>query len=249
MANNKAGLHKEISAIFDGIPIPDNNSDNIVEQDQHSPSIDYAGYIPDEPSVTEQQAQSPPQPQQFPHVLPKLSLLEQLKAGTLKETIMSIPWQQTFEKIKKKLFIPKPGVSDARQKTMVLLIPILLVVLVVVFTRLLGTSTPETENPAALKLSNTAAFNDGINWEVPPVYPTTLRDPMQIGSVTTAQTATADLGLIVKAIVFSKDKPMASINGRTVCEGDKISGVTIVKISRDYIEFEANDKKWTQSVQ
>jgi len=47
-------------------------------------------------------------------------------------------------------------------------------------------------------------------------------------------------------ILYSEDNPSAVIGGAIVKEGDMISGVKVVKIHKDSVEFEKNGKKWTQ---
>ena len=85
-----------------------------------------------------------------------------------------------------------------------------------------------------------------IDWQVPALYPTTLRDPMQFGSATTAGAVLSEI--VVKGIVYSKDNPSAVIGTQIVHEGEKISGATIIKINEDNIEFEMNGEKWMQKV-
>lgn len=53
---------------------------------------------------------------------------------------------------------------------------------------------------------------------------------------------------LVTGIVSGGDKPSAVINGAIVCEGDVVSGITVVKIYKDRVEFEKNGKKWRQQV-
>jgi hypothetical protein len=69
---------------------------------------------------------------------------------------------------------------------------------------------------------------------------------MQFGSATTG---TETGRLIVKGIVYSEDNPSAVIGSQIVHKGDKISGIAIVEINENSVEFEANGKKWTQQVQ
>ena len=54
--------------------------------------------------------------------------------------------------------------------------------------------------------------------------------------------------IIIKDIVYSKDKPSAVIGSQIVYEGDTINGFTIVKINRDSIEFKKDGQKWQQNV-
>jgi len=65
----------------------------------------------------------------------------------------------------------------------------------------------------------------------------------------TTREATKIENLSVKGIVYDKDKPAAIIGTQIVHEGDRISGATVVKITKNSVEFEMNGKKWTQNIQ
>jgi hypothetical protein len=54
---------------------------------------------------------------------------------------------------------------------------------------------------------------------------------------------------VVTGILYSADKPSAIVDGKIVHNGDSISGVTVVQIYKDKIEFAKNGKKWEQTVQ
>jgi hypothetical protein len=54
---------------------------------------------------------------------------------------------------------------------------------------------------------------------------------------------------LVTGICYSKDKPSAAINNKTIVyEGDTINGVTIVKIYKDKVEFTKNGKNCVQKI-
>jgi hypothetical protein len=56
------------------------------------------------------------------------------------------------------------------------------------------------------------------------------------------------LGLVT-GICYSKDKPSAVINNKTIVyEGDTIDGVTIVKIYKDKVEFTKNGRRCVQKI-
>ncbi len=248
MGKHKAGLHKEVSAIFDGVPIPKNNNTNGTEQPPHAPIPKRTGYSAAKAHVPDRQIPTTPTLQQPAQSPPKAAPAKQHKANTPK-TARQIPWRQTLEQIKNKLFAPKPGIDATRQKAMTILVPVLAIIMIFVLTQVLGTPSPKIIIPAGFGPANAAASsnNNTIDWQIPDPYPTTLRDPMQIGSVTTDQAGGGEL--IVKGIVYSEDNPSAVIGEQIVRQGDKISGITIVKISKDSVEFERNGKKWTQKVQ
>lgn len=245
MARHKAGLHKEISAIFEGVPVP---KDSDAHQPPPGPVSDRNGYVLPKPlSPT-------PKPQQPTQSPPKAALPKQPKADAAVKTARRVPWQQTWQQVKDKLFTPKQGVSTARQKAMVILVPVLFIVLIFMFSQALSTPSPRTTKPPSFGPTNAVATSVyKIDWQVPAPYPTTLRDPMQVASVTTAAaTATAQAepgGLIIKGIVYSEDNPSAVIGTQIVHEGDMVLGATVTKINEDNVEFEMNDKRWTQKVQ
>ena len=55
--------------------------------------------------------------------------------------------------------------------------------------------------------------------------------------------------LVVKGIVVGEDRPKALIGIQLVEEDKKIFGVTVVRISHSYVEFEMGGKTWIQEVE
>jgi len=97
----------------------------------------------------------------------------------------------------------------------------------------------------------------GTVWPIPQVYPKDVRDPMEWAAKD--NTANDDNNstvsnksssrLIVRGILYSKDKPRAIIGTDIVNEGDLIRGALIVKISRKTVEFDKDGKRWVQQVE
>ena len=236
----RVGLQKKVSSIFTGVPIP---KDNGAQQPSGAPAPERPNYAP--PSHLAGTTEKPQHPVQPP---PKAAPVKQPKPDVTVKTARQIPWQQTLERIKTKLFTPKPGVSPAKQKAMVILAPVLFLIMIFAFTRVLSSLSPKTTGARSFGPSKAVAgSNNEIDWQIPEPYPTTLRDPMQFGSVTTAQGGTGKL--IIKGIVYSKNNPSAVIGNQIVHEGEKVFGATLVKINKDSVEFEMNGKRWTQKVQ
>jgi outer membrane biosynthesis protein TonB len=238
----RVGLQKKVSSIFTGVPIP---KDDGAQQSPGAPPPvpERPNYAP--PSHLSSKTEKPQQPAQ---PTPKVAPAKQPKAVTTTKAAKQAPWQKTLEQIKTKLFTPKPGVSPARQKAMVILVPTLFLIMIFAFSRVLSGPSPGSAGAKTFGPSNTIAASKGeIDWQIPDTYPTTLRDPMQFGSVTTALNGTGNL--IVKGIVYSKEKPSAVIDNQIVHEGEKVSGATVVKINKDSVELEMNGKRWTQKVQ
>jgi len=136
-------------------------------------------------------------------------------------------------------------------------VPLLFIVFIFMFRQVLSTNVRKTEAFTEDNVSSvaTADSNTNIDWEIPAPYPTTLRDPMQLGPVETAQTETETetetrtfVKPIVKGILYAEDNASAVIGNQIVHEGEKIRGVTVIKIGKDSVEFEINGKRWIQKI-
>ncbi len=53
---------------------------------------------------------------------------------------------------------------------------------------------------------------------------------------------------LITGIVSGGDKPSAVIDRKIVGEGDVVSGIRVVKIYKDRVEFEKDGKRWRQQV-
>lgn len=275
MAKKKAGLHKKVSSIFGGVLVQSDNAAPgpppapVPERPKDKPRSERKREHSEPPAPAKEPAQTymtsttlqpqertKPQPKAPPPEPPKAARPKQPKAARPKQPkarvaikiAKQIPWRETWQKIESRFFAPKPGVDVKRQKMMVVLIPVLFIILIFVFSRVLRTPSRAKATPPVSKLLKAVAVsNNERDWQIPAPYPTTLRDPMQFGSVTTTHAGTG--GLIVKGIVYSEDKPAAVIGTQIVGEGEKVLGATVVKINEGSVEFEMKGKKWTQKVQ
>lgn len=262
----RIGLQKKIASIFSGVPV---HSKDDTDRKPEKPTVENPNYgppshltpaklKPDQPAATPPKIepttdQKPKEPKTKQSPVretklrgPKLKepKIKPHRPGPARKTQTQAKWQQFAEQISQKLFAPKPGVSPAKQKAMVLLVPILLVVMIVVFAKVLD--TPKPAPAASADLGPTGAASGDMNWKIPEPYPKTLRDPMELGSATGPETQTSEL--IVKGIVYSDDNPSAVVGERIVHEGDKIGDTTVVKISKDSVDFEREGKTWNQKV-
>ncbi|MHC4060293.1 MAG: hypothetical protein ACYSUC_00085 [Planctomycetota bacterium] len=260
MAKQRVGLHKEITSIFDGVPIVRNTG---VQQAPPAPAEVPPPYeggskrgqerderpVSPRPPAPVRKKPKMPEHRRPEQTLPKPAPVEQLEADTGTGSAARIPWQKTLEQIKNKLFASKEGVSVGRQKILAILVPVLSIVLIFVLIRVLLPSAGKTEVTTELGPLNTAAGSEGkVSWQAPEPYPTTLRDPMRFNSVTTDQPETGTSELQVRGIVHSKDRPSAIVGSKIVHEGDQVSGATVIRINKDSVEFEKNGKKWIQKV-
>jgi len=255
MPKHKAGLHKQVSSIFTGIPVP--TKDKEADQASSTATKEPASYGP--PShlsgtTVKEALLSKVSPQKdVPTEKPKAAEKKAAKVQKPVKIKSSGPsaLEQAMQWIKDKLFEPKPGASStARQKAMVVLVPVLFIGMVLAFYKALGGGPGETTEPKIFKPSNVAAAaTSTIDWQIPAAYPTTLRDPMQLKKVITPTPTPDETGDIdIKGILYSEENPSVIIGIEILHEGDKVSGATIVKIYKDSVEFEMNGKKWTQKV-
>ena len=163
-------------------------------------------------------------------------------------------WQQ----IRDKLFTPKPGVSPTKQKAMVIMVPVLAIIMIFAFRQVLSKAPRKTEGAGTEDITVVANADAGheIDWKIPEPIAVITRDPIKLPDESNTQntkqnetTSEVTTGtIIVRDIVFSKDKPSAVIGSKIVYVGDKINDVTIVKIDRDSIEFEKDGDRWEQNV-
>jgi hypothetical protein len=183
------------------------------------------------------------------------------KKVSIKRPIEKISDRNFWQQIINKVSAPKPGATPTRQKAMVVMMPLLLIVLIFMLFKggVFGTSAGHTETSVEDTASDavTAGANHEIDWKIPDVYPAKLRDPMRLVESETEQPETKPeikpetkktTKLIVKSILYSEDNSSAVISGRILHEGEIIQGAKVVKISRDSVEFEMNGKRWTQRV-
>lgn len=275
MPKRRVGLQKDISSIFKGVAVstedsaPQSRPRPILEPPQaeplepavSEPPLEPPSSAPVEPVASEPPAPVEPEPQPEVRPLPapvKVTPPRKPKMDVVLKAPKRAPWYQKLREMKDKFLASKPGVSQTRQKATVVLIPILAIMLLIVLTRVFKTSSPsaargEQEEP------DMSAIDAGheIDWQIPPPYRASFRDPMQFASPAAVQ-AEPDIPeteepeaekLVVKSILHSQSKPSAVIGSKIAHEGDTILGATVIKIEKDMVEFEKNGERWTQKVQ
>ncbi|MHC4171679.1 MAG: hypothetical protein ACYTBX_01090 [Planctomycetota bacterium] len=262
---NKTGLHKEISSIFKGVPVPDVPDNDSVQQPSRAPAADHIDYptaeqsAPEVPNLQKPQTPEPCQPAQplqaAPAQQPKTDKTDIEESASDRPTTVKVISPTFWQRMKDKLFAPKSGVSTSRQKAMVVMVPVLSIVLILVLVKVFGVPSRTIAEYREVEPAGTvAAFAHEIDWEIPAPYPKIYRDPMRFGSAITASSATEKLTdgstrkLNIKSIVYSEDNPSVVIGNRIVHEGEKVLGATVVKINKDSVEFEMGEKKWKQNV-
>ncbi|MHC4640201.1 MAG: hypothetical protein ACYS32_01050 [Planctomycetota bacterium] len=263
MAKNKSGLHKGISSIFSGIPIPKKDGDAqqsptaTQETQTYGPpshlSKNTAESSPILKSLMKEPPAETPKPDEKTPAAPAPA--PAAPAPVIKIKRARPAWlEQIQHLIQDKFFAPQPGVSPARQKATVVLVPIMFIGMILAFYKVLGGGPGKVTEPKVITPSNAIAASAGtINWQIPEAYPTTLRDPMQFKTVPPPPDAnetepkTEDID--IKGILYSEQDPSAIIGTEIIHEGGTVSGATVVKINKDSVEFERDGERWTQKVE
>lgn len=154
-----------------------------------------------------------------------------------------------FAQIKEKLFTGEQG---KKNKKMIILMPVLIIVLIFVVTRAFKQPASASADGILLSAKTTEAAKTvgsmlKINWKIPDLIPASLRDPMKACS-SSASKQTPD-NIVIKGILYSTEKPSVLIDNKILHQGDKVGSSTIIKINKKEVEFELNGKTWTQSIQ
>jgi hypothetical protein len=266
---NKSGLHKEISSIFSGVPLPSDKANGPL-MNMEKKKDNTAGHIPPVPSaalkgpqlIQQEPSKSSPETQdKAVPITEKTASAQQEKSDAVavtKKTHLRDSFRSLNKSLKpllEKLKTPPEGVSQKKHMATLVSVPILLLVVVFVFGRLLlksgsGSKNSKGDDTGILEV----APKTQIDWKIPEVYPVGLRDPMKKGyrqSVTTVadDEPTADnSGIVVRGIAWSEDNPAAIIGTEIYYQGQAVNDAKIIKITTDSVEFEKEGKTWIQKV-
>jgi hypothetical protein len=249
--NNNSGRERESLKFLRESSIPQNNA----RPQQMTPSAagNSQGNHPAEPSVNAQNNR-PARPAQTakPSIGNNLNNINQAGEALIQNTGI---WQN----IKSKLISQKAGEPGAtRQKIMIVLIPILAIIMIFLFRQVLSKSPRQVkaetnEQTPAANAKKTSG--EEIIWQIP--------DPIKISLKEQAKSASEDNSIIViqnqndanngetmivKAILFSNDKPSVVIGNRIVHLNDEIDGMKITEINKEYVVFEKDGIKQTKKV-
>jgi hypothetical protein len=135
--------------------------------------------------------------------------------------------------------------EEKKDRIMKVLVPMLLVAFVFIGKK---SFFPAPKDSMAQKVQPVEVqTNMPSQWQLPDEYPSSLRDPMKFGSVSSQQQDVASGSLVLKGIVFSST-PAAMVSGRIVKEGDEVMGATVVEIKRESVVFRSGDQQWEQKI-
>ena len=261
----KSGLHKQISSIFDGVPVPTNSAlledAEVLEELMEPATLD----APE----TDTRQETLPQTSGSSLVKRLTANPSECECDPIPVVQVGRPMPLSKSKTVSRSGI-KPGFStqikkaisgshsslDPHQKKMGVLVGILSIAFGVVMFITLG-GVGKTQAVAADATSGNQTIQmpkkTAEEWKRPDPLPQDLRNataPAVTHSGTEQAEPTSEAQtLIVKGIVFSKNKPSAIINNQILSEGQTFDGVKIIKITKETVEFEANEKRWTQFVQ
>jgi hypothetical protein len=239
MTRYKAGMHKKISSIFDGVPVQGQSAPAAVEQPT----------LPDfvtESNETTGPVQSPARPvQKLYKDAAEKTTRPASKVNTRKKTGIAV----YIEAIRSKLLPHKAGVDRGRQAAMLIVVPVLFIVLVVVFFKFVLPGSPSRINvPQMEAVANAASASAKINWQLPKPYTALPRDPMR--SASSVQLPGQDgqnpgqfssFGEVtLTGIVYSEDNPTAILGSQVMHAGEKIGDCKISKIERNSVTLERN---------
>lgn len=275
MGKRRTGLHKEVSSIFDGVPLPGNL--NKKHQDDASDTENTGGGVstkmPPEQKSSEHKPEhhqprwpepkkttDAPEPAPTPEPVPtpqkfadkkkpapeKPAPPKKIRTAGRTRTASGNLLQGLWLQLKTKVLTPKPGVDPKRHIATLVLMPILAIAFFSIVMPSLRSNSKQPSKAPTQSTQVVAASDGKINWKIPEPYPTNLRDPMRLGT-TSAVEEKLD-GPIVSGIVFNEKNPMAVIGAGILHEGEKVDGVTIKKIYADKVEFEQDGKTWTRRV-
>lgn len=266
MAKRKAGLHKRISSIFDGVPIP---TEEKVEEPTAAPQTDQSQKTPAGPLPTQLMPQkklvepSPPKP-----------------APPVKEKMRPDTRPKALKKQEQKHPAIEARAEQKRQRKMLTILLILSVLfLAVLFQRFYSSRpTEQTEefseqqplskliNPRNSISSKLIVDEFTIDWTIPESYPIDLRDPMYIpgeeaavltGQTTEGETETSVVSnltiiqkrIVIRSILYSEQGSSVVIGDEIIREGQTILGAKVIKINPYSVEFEVDGEKFLKFLQ
>ena len=233
----KSGLHKQIASIFDGSPMPNEAPDSARSLlHRLSESAAPANRVAEASAVR----RPVPRPQPAPRVSEEPGVwdtVQRLKTAAVKPPSKTAAASQ----------------AQKRQKLMTVMVGVLSVVFVVALYIAFGGVGQTVASTAAAAATagspqRTVAF-DPSAWVFPQPLPTQMRDPLVIPVARTVAQNGDSAALTVRGIVFSQTRPSAIVSDKVVFVGETVNGVKVVGITRDTVEFEKDDKRWTQGVQ
>jgi hypothetical protein len=266
VAKKKSGLHKKISAIFDGVPwhghkAPKESPPRIEKADtQNTPSEPVKPFspiqAPNPPSQPTPVQSAPTAPKEAPHrqhehAEPKY----QPPPREAKLPIREKPKPQKKTKPK----VSAAEQAEVRRQRIMMAVVFVLVPVFAWRAFIIFKPFDNSGNSKGSKIPNKAISTIKIDWPDPGSYPANLRDPMKFGRTGlyfrntggggyNPQTGEVDL----KGFLFSEDRPVAIIGQEYIGKGEKIpgTGINVIDIDKErgVVKFQNQETKeeWEQ---
>jgi len=272
---NKAGLHKKVSSVFKGVPVPQNNGS---QQPSGSHTPESAHGVPPKPAPADRQVSQS-------SLIKKLNQSEDSPdQAAQKQTANVFPKPASTNRMPQsppitKLPQPEESLVQAAKATQPESMPFIeetsdglwQQIKDKLFTPKPG-SSPTKQKAMVIMVPILAiimifAFRQilfkapgktkGAGIDETPVVVASAdsgheidwKIPEPISVMTRDPIKLPDQGvIIVRDIVYSHDRPSAVIGTKILYIGDKVNGATIIKINRDSIEFEKDEEMWVQKV-
>lgn len=245
MGKTRTGLHKDISAIFDGVPLPGRN-------DSGSPN---PTAMKTRPSIAAHRTavkplsstgQSLPSNVDYNKTKPKPA--KQPKPAVKKPDADNVVFSETVSaRLKTWIKTKLAGVGFSYRKAAE---AIAMGGLLIFFgVRVFAIVNPPSAGAeqAIADAQQEEPFDGNVDWQFPEPYAAGLRDPMVLEETATTKLADADV-LEVKGVLHSKDNSFAIIGIEIATVGDVVSGATIMKINNNSVTFKKDEKVWTQKI-
>lgn len=259
MTSYKAGLHKKISSIFDGVPLKKESEESAAHKTSLPDFITEQSdvpRVPQFPSVQIPQTHQPSytQPAKPVQKLYKDTVEKPLKIVSKAGSQIDSGFLKIYQALKAKLLPAKSVPNQKRQVAAFVLVPVLgLVLIFVVFKFVLPSSPKIPVVPPIETASDQTIKSVKINWQIPSPITARLRDPMKplYSSIVpiptpdsgqnTSVTPVVNTEIVLNAIVYSPDNPLTSIaviGTKSMHVGEKIGDVLIKEITADTVTFE-----------
>lgn len=246
----KAGLHKSVEELFDGVSLPQDSDAQVASCESTSDN--------DASSVKEMLI-----PSHLTREIAKTNSTTKIYLGFARlraklssiiavKNAISVKSGPLLEKLKvKALNFKSSGKADKNKMICTILMPFLFVIFVAAIVNAFYVPADNSSTPAVMVQSNASAAPEPnqiakISWNIPESYPDTLRDPTQFGNITPGSMSSENLN--VKGIIYSSENPIAIIGSKLVHQGEVVFGAKILSIDQDSVTFEMDGKRWKQDV-
>ncbi len=240
---SKAGLHKKISSIFDGVPIPGPGSNDPTAQSSLAGRGGGAAVAPGQASAEGNTS----------------SLTVAMSSGGTERTEAARPGRTASAPKKSWLKASAGGTAKSGNRPVgkIAVVGILAVVLIVVLVMALGQPAPGKAGQTSAKVEKDTtvakkASADIPVWPILEPYPTGLRDPMVLVEPPKPVEETPEIIkqelFVLKGVVLGEKGNTAIVGSDIVSVGDQIQGARIIRIDRGEVEFEKDGQRWVQTV-